>query len=318
MANSFDIASFNLVNWANSVADLYDSTPKDVEIIQKDNNGNLFTKDIANRGKFKQQLWDDVGGALGQFNRRVYVDADNGDDNNSGDSDHPFKTIDKAVDSTPIGGTVDITLKTDYTMNSNINIRHRYVAINITDGVKLNGKWYTYNSKARLYFFDFSQGYLQFYIKQTDSNGEPSQIIIPENDTGNNKDSEYIQFLFYNSSSTGVCKISYVNKVSDAKVIEVNDGYLLKVYTWAKANGLVDLRIQKYYSGSKIMVNTDNVSHFINFEGSPSSFVWQVDSDTLIDQNGNDLDIKDQTGGITKDVDSGNPINLISNINFSD
>ena len=94
MAN-FDIASFNLINWANAAADLYDSTPKDVEITQKDETGALFTKTIANRGKFKQQLWDDVGAALGQFNRTFYIDAVNGDDNNDGSSANPFKTFDK-------------------------------------------------------------------------------------------------------------------------------------------------------------------------------------------------------------------------------
>jgi hypothetical protein len=128
---SFDIANFNLLNWANATPDLYDSTPKDVQIQLKDSNGNITTKTVANRGKFKQQLWDDVGGALGQFDRTFYVDAVNGDDNNDGSSGHPFKTIKKAVDSVPIGGLGKIYLTEGQIFNipSTINVDFKKIYI---------------------------------------------------------------------------------------------------------------------------------------------------------------------------------------------
>jgi len=104
MALPFDIANFNLTNFAGAYNDLFDSTPADVSIQVKDSSGNITTKTVANRGKFKQQLWDDVGGALGQFDRTFYIDADNGNDNNDGSSGSPFKTLAKALNSVPMGG----------------------------------------------------------------------------------------------------------------------------------------------------------------------------------------------------------------------
>ena len=146
MAN-FDIASFNLINWANATPDLYDSAPKNVEIVQKDANGNLFTKSIANRGMFKQQLWDDVGGAVGQFNRTFYVDAVNGDDNNTGTSNSPLKTLDRAVQLTPVMGRVSINLLNDYTIttrdlywgNKDINLNLNNYTITVQAYLNSNG-----------------------------------------------------------------------------------------------------------------------------------------------------------------------------------
>ncbi|WP_456464724.1 DUF1565 domain-containing protein [Desulfurobacterium sp.] len=45
------------------------------------------------------------------WNRTLYVDAVNGDDSNPGTSDAPFKTIGKAIYTTPIGGYASIYLK---------------------------------------------------------------------------------------------------------------------------------------------------------------------------------------------------------------
>ena len=117
MANlPFDNANFNLTNFANIYPDVMDSTPKTIEYQYKDANGDIQTKTIANRGEFKQQLWDDVGGALGQFNRTFYVDATNGDDNNTGAGSAPLKTLDRAVQLTPAMGRVSINLLNDYTI----------------------------------------------------------------------------------------------------------------------------------------------------------------------------------------------------------
>lgn len=82
----------------------YDPTPQDVELPQLDENGNLITVKIPNRAMIKKQMWDDFGGAIGQMNKTVYVDAVNGDDNNPGTVDAPLKTIRKAVNAIPVGG----------------------------------------------------------------------------------------------------------------------------------------------------------------------------------------------------------------------
>jgi len=113
MANPFDIANFNLINFANVLPDVLDSDPKTIEYTYKDVNGNIKTKNVENRGLFKKHIWDDVGGALGQFKRTFYVDAENGDDNNVGNYNNPFKTLYKALNSIPHGGRGVVVLLSD-------------------------------------------------------------------------------------------------------------------------------------------------------------------------------------------------------------
>jgi len=52
------------------------------------------------------------------MNRVFFVDAINGDDNNSGAQDSPFKTLKKAIDSIPVGGSgiIEIIANTDITI----------------------------------------------------------------------------------------------------------------------------------------------------------------------------------------------------------
>ena len=123
MALPFDVANFNLVNFAEAYNDLFDSDPKDVTINVKDADGNITTKTVANRGKFKQQLWDDVGGAFGQFNKIVYIDQVNGSDLNPGTNTEPFKTVKQAVDSVPMGGAAVIYLTAgEHVIDRNIEV----------------------------------------------------------------------------------------------------------------------------------------------------------------------------------------------------
>ena len=56
------------------------------------------------------------------MNKTFYVDATNGDDNNDGSSNAPFATIQKAVDSVPIGGYAVIYLQANQTFTINADI----------------------------------------------------------------------------------------------------------------------------------------------------------------------------------------------------
>jgi len=57
MANPFDIANFNLVNFANTYPDVFDlSTSKTVEVVYKDANGNIATRQIDNIGRVKENF----------------------------------------------------------------------------------------------------------------------------------------------------------------------------------------------------------------------------------------------------------------------
>ena len=62
MALPFDVASFNLIEFANIYSDFIDTNnPKTIQVQLKDNNGNIVTKNIDNVGKIKAKFdsWRD-------------------------------------------------------------------------------------------------------------------------------------------------------------------------------------------------------------------------------------------------------------------
>jgi len=252
--------------------------------------------------------------------RTFYVDAENGDDTNDGSSSAPFKTIGKAFNATPIGGFSEITIIGDYTLEKN-----EYVGINktilivISDGHKFTAKWYEYNDTAALYHIDFSYSSLGIRLVQTDTNGDnPSQIVIPENDTGKDK-SIYLRDLFhlttYYKTHTSNLLIQTYSVVSGT-VIEINDGVFTSVYksnyNWGNFSFGFTL-----HSNVDIVVNTANNALLADF-GNKTGILQFATQGSIKNQDGDSITLKDIVSGIVKDADSGNPINLISNFNFSD
>ena len=216
MANlPFDNANFNLTNFANIYPDIMDSTPKTIEYQYKDANGNIQTNSIANRGEIKQQLWDDVGGALGQFNRTFYIDAVNGDDNNTGTGNAPFKTLKKAVDSVPIGGYAVITLLNDVDLFENISCSNKKIVVSL-NGYKFNAKIDSTSAIKHIYL---DSGFFIF-------NGT-GQIVLPDSSDGDgtNKNNHPGIFLtgYGGSSFRGIALIYNVEVVLNDTVYKIID-----------------------------------------------------------------------------------------------
>ncbi len=313
MANSFDIASFNLINWANSVVDLYDSTPKDVEIIQKDNNGNLFTKDIANRGKFKQELWDDVGSALGQFNRTFYVDAENGDNNNNGDSNHSFKTIKKACDSVPIGGYGEIYLigsgdsdnPYNYVIGSNISIAQKYINIAPTQtGVEITPTVIANSSYNITLGFTLKNGALIISTrnKLTINNAQKADSNLP--------------FYWHSSGVINVLGNSFIRLggyPADNRLI-IKDGGCHLIHLCLRDSDTSAASIGLQYVNA-VFDNTTPDAKLINIYNSAGTFSLATYSVSLTDTNGDTVSWGDSISGIVKDS-NGVPRNVVSNIVF--
>jgi len=161
MATPFDVANFNLTNFADNYNSIFDSTPATVSIDVKDDLGNITTKSVENRGLFKQQLWDDVGAAVGQFNKTVYVDAINGDDLNSGSSTSPLKTLSKSFSSIPISGAGTIVFLSDIDIaNETANSLFSDRSISIS----LNGFTLTKSTTNNIFILSADKyGYLKIY-----------------------------------------------------------------------------------------------------------------------------------------------------------
>jgi len=296
MANPFDIANFNLTNFANIYPDVMDSDPKTVEYTYKDANGNIKTKNVENRGLFKKHIWDDVGGALGQFDRTFYVDAENGDDNNEGSSSAPFKTIKKAVDSVSVGGKAYLYTKGNFDFNEIIIATLKYINITNVDDEKKDLTFKVTNDGKynRLCNFRLIAGLTlrKFNIKfdLTDLNDD----LPYKGDTS--IQSYYGETSFPHNLFCIDCEV-YLPDNNNIYVFQSN-GYQGATSSIALYNTTIDTQdnsvFAKITNGTMIL---NDFSH--NITGSKST-------------------LEEIVTGIIKDSDSGNPINLLSNYNFSD
>jgi len=304
MATPFDVANFNLVNFADSYNAIFDSVPADVEIQQKDEFGNIETRTVANRGKFQQQIWDDVGGAIGQFYRVFYVDEDIGDDNNDGlSSDNPFATIRKAISSIPYGGTARVRLfygkiynQSKYTGRENTSLGITYgknVVFEAYGDTELNKPIITSTSYLNPEYPDYTMVY-RLYTDRS-STVEFNNVVYLQPDKIDDK-------VFY-------------PYVYDGTMLQSNSLYFYFNKCKFDNNGIEAdlLQITGYGSNPSVIIVSDEStlgddSYLINNRGS-SPLSLYVTSTTL--------DAAKLVRNITRDADSGNPINIISNINFS-
>ncbi len=143
--STFDLARFaqrvdmNLTNMDEAIrkwVDFVSAPAGNITMQYYDRNGNLQTITFPNRQALVNQL---IADAQSVMTKTVYVDQVNGNDGNDGSVNRPFKTLRKAVNSVPVGGSVYINLLSDidYTTSGEgwISIENRTVYI--------NGNWKT-------------------------------------------------------------------------------------------------------------------------------------------------------------------------------
>ena len=306
----------NNTNAANVFRKMYDlhynPNPTDVPFEYIDENGNKVITDIKNVAGFRKKVWDDVGGALGQFNRTFYVDAENGDDNNDGSSSTPFKTIKKAVNNIPIGGYGEIYLKTpNNIIDSDITLKNKTIIIS---GIYIDSDSEEPAIKNVCYEDDYGNATYGFVT--TNSYLEFSNLTI--------RTADYVNTDKNESYYAGLIKRK--NTESKNKVVINSSSILIGDTDFIRLSDRQDINLQVYYydSGHSVTdktidcVGANNNGYLIKNEAgtlilSASSIALGTKNDGSTDLTWNDL-----VTGIVKDADSGNPINLLSNINFSD
>jgi len=296
----FEQANFNLVSFSEAYNDIFDSTPKDVQIQLKDSNGNIYTKTVANRGKFKQQLWDDVGGALGQFWRTFYVDANNGNDNNDGSSAHPFKTIQKAVNSVPTGGFGLININSDYTGTFSAHAKNLKIVL-------ASGKTWTIEKGGRC---DISGANTLIFNR--------GSIIVDNGDDSGINGNNYAGFFVNDHELTNYLSIptnlSIVNYGTTNPITIDKDRALFGSRTYG-TNQNIQLNLSVYNIFCKGSFTVDG--SLMRLHNGVGSFQWNnFDNDSsfaVVNSNGNSVNIATKIGGIIKDS-NGVPRNIMSNI----
>ena len=316
MANPFDIANFNLVNFAQILPDLLDSDPKTVEYIFKDLNGNLQTKNIENRGLFKKHIWDDVGSALGQFSRTFYVDAVNGDDNNDGSSTRPFKTFTKAYNSIPYSGFGEIIFTSDYVFEHSLfTLKTRTIKIYSTHKLEIEvANDGNYNYLATRFFISANSA-----ISIALYGG--GQLIVGRN---GNFDSSLGWYgngrgVFVYSNETPAYTIGrgqiniLVREASDTPIV-LEKGILVCPNGGSSdfSGSGFDFSLVTWKGVNNVVLHSSNPIGYVIATHPPSNIFWYTN---LVDENGNSLDITSKISGVIKDT-NGVPRNIVSNIVF--
>ena len=277
----------------------FNPTPMNVDIPQKDENGNIVTVSSPNRAMSRKIMWDDVGGALGQFDRTFYVDAENGDDSNIGNSvSSPFKTVKKAIDSAPVGSVLAVYLLSSVILEDYINIKNKQVVIHGNN----NDFIFSYRIDKDL-FYSFSISLLS-----------SSSLLFSRCNIVVNG------FNAANGCGWSASPISLVGNTSGSGIVSFREcSIVLESFTkW--------LVFAHIYSGAMykikfmycdfVVKNDRYVVPIIELAGQSSMIDFT--SCTIKNEDGSSISSVSVVSGVIRDADSGNPINLISNINFSD
>jgi len=285
----------NNTNAANVFRKMYDlhynPNPLDVPFEYIDENGNKVITTIPNVTNFRKRVWND---ALSGMYKIYFVDETNGNDTNIGTNDNPFKTIQKAIQNIPQGGFGIIYLKNDASISTTVSTGHRHIVFRSTID----------NENASL-------------ILNTNATGGPSLVVdrmgsirIKCNTVAQNTYDDNIRSVIATIEGGSIWS-------SNNDAASINAREIVSSKLDIKAN----TRLTSVQGNLKVdytdMTTADNTSLlcYINYY---AGLALHLGSVTL---NGNAITTDDYSAlvtGIIKDADSGNPVNIISNINFSD
>ena len=237
-----------------------------------------------------------------QFSQKFYVDAINGDDDNTGELFKPFKTIDKAVECVPIGGDVEIVLLTSYTGTFNARLKNIY--LHITSGKTLTIPDGYKNYIGGCSIAVFNEGHIVIEGGSNTNGDNSAGFFVTNYEKGNRA----------LATPTSFYLINY--KTSDPVTVE-GGRYMFGSRDYGtNQNTMLNFTVYNAYCTGDITL--DGKLFLLN-NGS-GNFQWNNlanDNLSVVDSDGNAIDITTTVDGIVRDADSGNPLNLLSNINFS-
>ena len=246
--------------------------------------------------------------AKGQFNPLIhsvmdqtfYVDATNGDDNNDGSSAHPFKTIQKAVDSVPTGGFGLININSDYTGIFNAHAKNLKIVIS-------SGKTLTIEKGTRCII----SGTNTLILNE-------GSIIVDNGDGSGINGDNYAGFFVQNSEISNYSSIptnlSIINFGNTNPITIDKDRALFGSRTYG-TNQNIQMNLNIYNSHCKDNFTIDGA--LMQLRNGTGSFRWNNyyndSSFAVVDSDGNSVDVATKIGGIIKDS-NGVPRNIMSNL----
>ena len=281
---------------------------KDVQYQIYDPNGNLQTITVPNRAK----IVNDVPTILqSQMSKTVYVDQVNGDDNNDGSQARPFKTLQKAVTSVPTGGSCEIVLLSDYTLNFDeiVFIYKRSVNL-ILNGRTLSTSYGdgSVSSFAKKGIFLIIEALL--YITVGDG-----KIVVPKNNTGKPIEPTSYGLINISGISPNANLFIHIGSLKGGNWCEIYSDSLISVHEWSNSRpGFFSVGIYPHYN--RTLYLDDVYCSFINAKGAPFSLYAFIRNDNFtgyIKRGSSTISVNDAVVGIIRDS-NGVPRNILSNI----
>jgi len=270
---------------------------KDVSITYENADGTESTKTYPNIAKQVSQISSAVPNAM---SKTFYVDTVNGSDSNDGSSNHPFASIQKAIDSTPISGFANINIVSDYT--GTFSSSFKTIKITISSGktwtIPKNNVCGISGSNVSI----LNQGTL--IIDRGDGsgiNGDNYAGFFANDYELNNTLGVATNLYLVNDGDTNPITIDKDRALFGSRTVGTNQNIQmnLSVYNlYCKGNFTIDGSLMRLQHGAG--------SFQWNNSGNDSSFA-------IVDSGGNSVDVATKILGIIKDT-NGVPRNIMSNL----
>lgn len=273
---------------------------KIVQISYYDENGNLQTINVPNINKVINDIQSDINSFM---YKTVYVDQVNGNDNNDGAQNRPFKTLQKAFNSVPVGGVVEVTLLSNYNLTAVEILSYKTCYLN------LNGKTLTteinptspYNSNYAGFrgFIELINGHLYINIQS-------GKIVTPVNDTGKPLTLIENKIIAAYTSSMFNSLFIYIGSNENTPWCEIYSGMLYGVTHWDDARSpIIFFGMFPHYNRIAV-VNVDAGARLINVEGAILAMSITVNNNNetgyLRKPDGTNLTIPDVISGLVYDT----------------
>lgn len=245
--------------------------------------------------------------------KTFYVDQIGGNDNNDGNSESPFKTFQKAVDSIPYGGSGRIVLKSDYTLDSYVVVHNKYVVLDLngkTLGTQYYGVEYDHHRKYAIVLRSASvevRNFGKLYVPPKPDGrpvAPPDMGLIGSGNTWATP---------HGTAFNSVVFVSWVGHVEHVWA-EVHSGALVAYMEWD--NGILAhtfVGVKSHYRG---ILSLGSGAYFIDTRGRPFTIGIGIFNDNwtgYIRRNGQNIPPSEAIAGIIRDV-NGLPRNIVSNL----
>jgi len=247
------------------------------------------------------------------MDKTFYVDAGNGNDDNDGSKDKPFKTLKKAIDSIPVGGCGEIYLlgSEDFIIDDNIFIKNKLI--------RLFGSSTDTTTKPVVR----NKCYVQDYYG---TNYNATNGIILQNaaffayrvtfqtanyiDASLSSSHEVGLFLRWGGTTGGQITLEHCTvKIGDTPFAKASNRQMYDLIHYYKND---------YYNEDySVLCNGENTDSYLIGNDDGTYRVSFTNYSLGNKRDGSSLSYLDLLHGLKRDSDSGNPINVISNINFS-